>query len=86
MAFNCDDEERVARLLRMLRDTIDRRAVCYAAVRAGTIAEYRTLADEPDEPRILLLVDGFPAFRQDYELGPRMRTYDRFQSIANLPG
>lgn len=79
---NGDDDERVGRLLRMLRDTIDERAVRYAAVRAGTITEYRALADEPDEPRVLLLVDGFPAFRQDYEIGPRMRTYDRFQSIA----
>ncbi|MCB0963090.1 MAG: FHA domain-containing protein [Acidimicrobiales bacterium] len=77
-----DDEERVTRLLRTLRAAIDDRLDRYAAVRAGSITQYRKLADRPDEPRILLLVDGYPAFRQEYEGGGRLVMYDLFQSIA----
>ncbi|MCB7136829.1 FtsK/SpoIIIE domain-containing protein [Cellulosimicrobium marinum] len=62
-----DDEERVQRVLRMLRDLVDERSARYAAVRAGDITEYRRLANAPDEPRVLLLVDGIGAFRESYE-------------------
>lgn len=62
-----DDEERAIRVLRRLRDIVDERATRYAAVRAGTIVEYRKLANEPDEPRIFLLIDGIAAFREQYE-------------------
>lgn len=50
--------------------TIDERAVRYAAVNAGTVEEYRRLANQPDEPRILLLIDGFGGSAA-YEVGPR---------------
>ncbi|NYF11326.1 S-DNA-T family DNA segregation ATPase FtsK/SpoIIIE [Leifsonia sp. AK011] len=62
-----DDTERVIRLLRTLRDELSSRSERYAAVNASTITEYRALAGKPEEPRILLLVDGFPAFRTDFE-------------------
>ncbi|MEZ3161453.1 FtsK/SpoIIIE domain-containing protein [Microbacterium sp. BWT-B31] len=62
-----DDEERVTRLLRMLRDIVDERSVRYGEVRAGTIAEYRRLANRPDEARIIVLIDGLGAFREQYE-------------------
>lgn len=62
-----DDTERVGRLLRRLRDTVDERAERYAAVRAGSIVEYRRIAERPDEPRILLLIDNFAQFREQYE-------------------
>nr|WP_206153847.1 FtsK/SpoIIIE domain-containing protein [Cellulosimicrobium aquatile] len=65
-----DDEERVQRLLRTLRDLVDERSARYAAVRAGSLDEYRRLAGAPDEPRILLLVDGIGAFRESYEFRP----------------
>lgn len=79
-----DDEERVIRLLRMLRDTVDERATRYAAVNAGSIGQYRTLADAPQEPRILLLVDGIGAFKEQYEFGPvHLSTwYTAFAQIA----
>lgn len=77
-----DDQERLGRLLRDLRETIDERAVRYAAAKAGSIAEYRRLADRPEEPRVLVLVDGFGAFRTAYEGGPQSRLFDLFQSIA----
>ncbi|WP_374946973.1 FtsK/SpoIIIE domain-containing protein, partial [Agreia sp.] len=43
-----DDEERVIRLLRMLRDTVDDRSARYSAVRAGSIGEYRRIAGVPN--------------------------------------
>jgi S-DNA-T family DNA segregation ATPase FtsK/SpoIIIE len=62
-----DDEERVARLLRWLRDLVDQRSAKYGEARAGNIADYRRIAAVPDEPRILLLLDGIASFREAYE-------------------
>jgi S-DNA-T family DNA segregation ATPase FtsK/SpoIIIE len=64
-----DDSERVVRLLRTLRDLVEDRSRTFTAVNAGSIAEYRSLTGKPDEPRILVLVDNFPAFRDAYEAG-----------------
>jgi len=79
-----DDEERIVRLIRMLRDTVDDRAARYAAVSAGTIGEYRALANAPQEPRILLLVDGIGVFKEQYEFGPAnlSQWYTAFAQIA----
>ena len=77
-----DDDERVVRLLRTLREIVDERAVRFARVSAGTIAQYRQLARRPDEPRILLLVDGLGAFRSAYEVGVQARWFEVFQSIV----
>lgn len=78
-----DDVERTARLLGQLRETVDERAARYAAVNAGTIDEYRRLADRPDEPRVVLLLDGFPAFRAAYEVGPMTGLFDQLAAIAS---
>lgn len=77
-----DDTERTARLMSTLRETIDERAVRYAAVNAATVDEYRRLANRPEEPRVLLLLDGFAAFRTQYEVGYTSRVYDQLISIA----
>lgn len=78
-----DDHERVARLMRTLKATLDDRARRYPAVNAGTIAEYRVAAQAPDEARILLLIDGYPAFRAEYEGGGSTRVpfYAIFQQL-----
>ncbi len=62
-----DDPERVIRLLRTVKAELERRGEEYPAVDAGTITDYRRLAKRSDEPRILLLIDGFAAFRQEFE-------------------
>jgi S-DNA-T family DNA segregation ATPase FtsK/SpoIIIE len=80
--INGDDSERVQRLLRQLRETIDERATRYAAVNASSIVDYRAAADAPDEPRVLVLVDGMGAFRQAYEATAVGRWFDLFQQIA----
>ncbi|MEP7017250.1 MAG: FtsK/SpoIIIE domain-containing protein, partial [Actinomycetota bacterium] len=76
------DHERLTRLLQFLRATIDERAARYSTARAATITDYRRLALEPEEPRIIVLVDGLTAFRQAYETSGRARWLDLFTSLA----
>ena len=77
-----DDEERVGRLLRYLTSVIDERSQRFREVNAETLQKYRVLAKRPREPRILLLLDGYGAFRSDYENGMSlMSTYNAFQRI-----
>jgi S-DNA-T family DNA segregation ATPase FtsK/SpoIIIE len=76
------DHERLTRLLTFLRATIDERAMRYSLVSAATITDYRRIANAPDEPRIVVLVDGLTAFRQAYETGGRVRWLDLFTSLA----
>jgi len=79
-----EDSERVARLLRQLKDELERRGREYSSFRAGTIDEYRTHSGNLDEPRIMLLVDGFPAFRNDYEAqGPRGQAYSTLLQLLS---
>jgi S-DNA-T family DNA segregation ATPase FtsK/SpoIIIE len=77
-----DDVERVVRLFRMLRSELDDRAPRFAAANASTITEYRQLAGRPEEPRILLLIDGFPSFREDFEVAAnRAKWYEVFRDV-----
>lgn len=76
------DHERLTRLLMFLRETVDDRAVRYSRASAATITDYRRIADAPDEPRIVVLVDGLTAFRQSYETGSKVRWLDLFTSLA----
>lgn len=61
-----NDDERVARLIRTLDQEVSERADKFAAVNASTLSEYRAQAEQPQEPRILLLLDGFSAFYEEY--------------------
>jgi S-DNA-T family DNA segregation ATPase FtsK/SpoIIIE len=77
-----DDPERVMRLLRLLRDQLEDRAARYTAVNAGSIVDYRRIANAPDERRIILLVDNYPAFRNEFESGSsRAPWYGVFQQL-----
>ncbi|MCH6232040.1 FHA domain-containing protein [Microbacterium sp. CFH 31415] len=62
-----DDVERVQRLLRTLRGVLDDRAKRYSDVNAATLTEYRQITGDAAEPRIILLLDGFGVFKQDWE-------------------
>ncbi|MDO5681788.1 MAG: FtsK/SpoIIIE domain-containing protein [Propionibacteriaceae bacterium] len=76
-----DDDERVARLLGTLAALVEERAVRYAATNSSTLSEYRATG-HPDEPRILLLLDGFGNFRAEYEtVGGRLEWYATFQRL-----
>ena len=77
-----DDVERVVRLLRMLRAELDRRGPLFAEASASSVTEYRALTGRTDVPRILLLVDGFGAFRDDFEQGAgRAVWFDVFRDV-----
>ena len=77
-----DDAERIQRLLRQLRETVEERSARYADARASTIEEYREIAGRPDEPRILLLIDGYGAFRSEWEsVASRMAYYQLFLQL-----
>ncbi|MBK8758230.1 MAG: FHA domain-containing protein [Actinomycetales bacterium] len=77
-----DDNDRTVRLLRTLTAELDRRRRDYSAVRADSIVSYRSIAGMVAEPRIVVLLDGYPAFRNDYETGVgRANWYAAFQQI-----
>ena len=77
-----DDEERVTRLLTYLTGLIDERSERYAQARVGTITQYRQVAGRPDEPRVLLLLDGMGSFRAEYEKSSDgLAVLDLFQRI-----
>ncbi|MFT4287306.1 FtsK/SpoIIIE domain-containing protein [Nocardioides sp.] len=79
-----EDHERVVRLLRTLRDLAEERARTFPQAGAGTITDYRRLAGRPDEPRLLLLIDNLPAFRDAYEVvGPRAQWYGVLQQLMS---
>ena len=77
-----DERDRLRRLLRTLTVLADERARRYADLRAATITQYRRLAGAQDEPRILILVDGFPAFRQQYEMAEGGKWFDALAALA----
>ncbi|WP_120339347.1 FtsK/SpoIIIE domain-containing protein [Cryobacterium soli] len=79
-----DDTERIVRLFRTLQGELDRRKALYAEANASNISEYRQLAGQPTEPRILLLIDGFPNFRNDFEItAGRAQWFDVFKDILS---
>src|SRR5690606_34828314 len=71
-------------LMRMLRDELQRRGEAFAAVNAASVTEYRQVTGRLDVPRILLLVDGFANFRDEYEVGAgRAEWFEAFRDILN---
>ncbi|WP_433876466.1 FtsK/SpoIIIE domain-containing protein [Sinomonas atrocyanea] len=81
--IDADDAERVGRLMRHLAALVDERSDRYAAARAGTIGEYRRLADRPDEARIIVLIDGMGAFRELYEYSADNDVFDLLTQLAS---
>ncbi len=77
-----DERDRINRLLRTLMAIADDRARRFASVRAGTITDYRRLASRPAEPRILVLLDGYSAFRQQYELLDGGKWFEALNALA----
>ena len=77
-----DDIERIQRLFRTFREMLDSRAQRFSAVNASTLQEYRDLTGNVEEPRMLLLLDGFGGFRQEWESGAnRIEAYATFMRM-----
>jgi len=62
------DLELCDRVLRHVQELIAERGPRYAAARAGSLSAYRRMPGHESEARIVLLVDGFAAFRQATEM------------------
>ncbi|MGB8861366.1 MAG: FtsK/SpoIIIE domain-containing protein, partial [Ilumatobacteraceae bacterium] len=77
-----DDPERTQRLLRMLRGMIEERSERYSEVKAGTIGEYRSRSGNSSEPRVLLLIDNFGAFRQVCDANPSSGMFEMVERLA----
>lgn len=77
-----DDSERIARLIKRLREIVDSRNQRYAAHNAVTITSYRSSSGDQNEPRILVLIDGFGTLKQEYDGVPgRTGTYGVLQQL-----
>lgn len=78
-----DDEERIGRLIRRLTAMIEEREPRYKlAGQADTLSKYRENSGRKDEPRVLLLLDGFQTFRAEYDASvARSAVYTGFQKI-----
>ncbi|WP_262927749.1 FtsK/SpoIIIE domain-containing protein [Microbacterium sp. NIBRBAC000506063] len=76
-----DDAERVQRILRSLARVLDERGKRFSAANASSLTEYRELTGRA-EPRIILLIDGYPQFRTEWEsTTARMPFYQTFMRI-----
>ena len=76
-----DDAERVQRIMRSLGAILDDRGKRFSAANASSIAEYRELTGR-DEARIIMLLDGLPQFRAEWEsTTARMPFYQAFMRI-----
>jgi S-DNA-T family DNA segregation ATPase FtsK/SpoIIIE len=76
-----DDSERVQRIMRSLGAVLDDRGKKFSAANASSIAEYREITGR-DEARIVLLLDGLPQFRAEWEsTTARMPFYQAFMRI-----
>jgi S-DNA-T family DNA segregation ATPase FtsK/SpoIIIE len=61
------DDERILRLMRQLTEQLDQRVSMFAQVNASSLEEYRSNSGQLDFPRVLLVLDGFSAFRDRFE-------------------
>ncbi|WP_144764015.1 FtsK/SpoIIIE domain-containing protein [Curtobacterium sp. 9128] len=77
------DDERITRLLVELEGVLADRSVRFAAARTATLSEYRAVTGAA-EPRIIVLVDGMGAFRNEYEFRPgSLQLFDQVLALAS---
>ncbi|MDQ1686921.1 MAG: segregation ATPase FtsK/SpoIIIE, family, partial [Frankiaceae bacterium] len=62
-----EDEERVARLVNLLRRTIDTRSRLFADRRVASLADHQRLHPEVQLPRIVVLLDSYAGFVETYD-------------------
>ena len=78
-----DDHTRVVRLLRDLRSRINDRGEKFSDARAGSLPEYRSSPlGDLNEPRILVLLDGYAAFHSAYERVEAGRWVDELTQLV----
>jgi S-DNA-T family DNA segregation ATPase FtsK/SpoIIIE len=84
-----DDEERVGRLLTLLRRTIDTRSQLFADRRVASLADFQRGYPEEPLPRIVLLLDSYAGFVEIYEridLGRHVEALPRIVADGRAAG
>lgn len=76
-----EDHERVRRLFTYLKGVVDNRVDGFAEANAVTSGVHRSSHTSIAAPRILLLVDGMAAFRQQHEFGAETSVFQFFQQL-----
>ncbi|MDR2930951.1 MAG: FHA domain-containing protein [Propionibacteriaceae bacterium] len=77
-----EETEKIISVFRTLQSELAARAEAFAGVAAASVSDYRRLSGDPRFPRILLLIDGFGSFREDFESGPgRIEWFEVFRDI-----
>ncbi|MFF1634262.1 FtsK/SpoIIIE domain-containing protein [Leifsonia sp. NPDC058248] len=76
------DIERVTRMLADVTEAVAERSVAFADARAASLSEYRAVTGRA-LPRVIVLVDGFGAFRSDYEFRSAGSVFDRLLAMAS---
>ena len=77
-----EETEKIVSVLRTLKEELSRRGEDFAACSASSVVEYRRLTNNPSFPRILLLIDGFTGFRDEFESGAgRAEWYEAFRDV-----
>jgi S-DNA-T family DNA segregation ATPase FtsK/SpoIIIE len=76
------DVERVTRMLAGVAETVAERSVAFADARAASLAEYRAVTGRA-LPRVIVLLDGFGAFRSEYEFRSSGSIFDRLLALAS---
>ena len=61
------EEERVERLLRKLARVLEERSALFSQARADTLSTYNANHPEDVQPAILLVIDNFAEFKENYE-------------------
>lgn len=62
------DHERIVGLMRMLRDKLRERREEFEAANATSLTEYRSITGRTDVPRVVVVLDGLPKFREEYDM------------------
>ncbi|QYJ05594.1 FHA domain-containing protein [Nocardioides panacisoli] len=78
-----DDAERLQRLFRTIGREMDARAEAFAGASAANLTEYRELVD-PKLPRIILLIDNYPEFKNEWEINSARAPY--YQAFMRILG
>jgi len=65
--ITAEEEERVMRVLRKIKDVIDRRQVLFSDARANNLDSYNLAHPDKPLPAILVVIDNFAEFKEYYE-------------------
>ncbi len=76
------DSERIGRLMTRVAGIVRERSRAFTAARASSLADFKKLAGDRAMPRVILLVDGYGSFQNDYMNEPgRQQVFAAFKEV-----